>query len=73
MRPSPEALCAYCGKSQDEVGPLSYRHICQGCGMEAAVRNLTQLNSKRGPYARRHAKALLEGARKHAEKVGATT
>ena len=42
--------CKVCGGHRDDVGPLSARYKCAGCGKRREQENLDQLKQHRGPY-----------------------
>ena len=63
-RVSPDACCAYCGRSQDECGSLSYRHICRECGVRRAVSNAEQQAAKQGPLYERGVRGQLAKAQR---------
>lgn len=44
------AFCHGCGKHRDEVGPLSARYKCEGCGEAAMLDNARQISASSGPY-----------------------
>jgi hypothetical protein len=42
--------CKVCGGHRDEVGPLSARYKCAGCGKRRQRENVDQIRAQKGPY-----------------------
>jgi predicted amidophosphoribosyltransferase len=43
--------CQRCGGDREKVGSISWRGLCEQCGLTRVADNLDGLASKRGPYA----------------------
>lgn len=46
----PRDECRVCERSTDEVGPLSARGKCAGCGDRRLLENNAAMRDHRGPY-----------------------
>lgn len=44
--------CQACGKSSEEVGPISWRGLCNGCGKGHVSLAVNAMVNKRGPIYR---------------------
>lgn len=53
--------CVCCGKSTSEVGGISCRGYCVGCGMATMLANVHQLREKEGPFADHWAERTAAG------------
>jgi hypothetical protein len=49
-RKHPRQRCRNCDRHRNEVGDLSTRGYCQGCGATLRAQNLVQLVAHDGPY-----------------------
>lgn len=61
--------CTYCRKPEAEVGKLSVRGNCRECGIEAAVSNVIQQQTKSGPFHRRAVKRKAEAAERELSRL----
>lgn len=46
----PPKYCRECGKSEAEVGPISWRGLCEADGERREVENMRQLRAHSGPW-----------------------
>lgn len=52
--------CKGCGKTSEDVGPLSWTRLCPDCSTARLYENAAAMQTKRGPYAEWWAFKLAE-------------
>jgi hypothetical protein len=53
-------VCRRCGGIEDDVGQISFRHLCEPCAIDKQTQAAVQLHDKRGPVFDRWAQRMRE-------------